>query len=143
MLKSTHSWFIKSREIDRGLGKYAERISRFLWPWRECWLLVVAGSLCFLDFVTTYILLGLSGRNDVYESGFLASRALDRGGFLLLLAVDIIAMAVLLLLAFAARHFYRKKGLRDYGRAAFVFIVIPYIVITALVIINTVIMLLS
>jgi hypothetical protein len=105
MFKSTHTWLNRSREIDRGLGKHAERISRFIWPWRERWLLVVAGSLCFLDFVTTYVLLMMSGRNDVYESGFLASRALARGGFLLLLLVDAVAIVVLSLLAFAAKRF--------------------------------------
>lgn len=143
MFKPTRAYFNKIREIDRGLGKYAERISRFIWPWRERWLLVVAGSLCFLDFLTTYILLGLSGRNDVYESGFLASRALARGGFPLLFAVDLIAVVVMSSLAFAVRNFYGRKKLNDYGRAAFVFILVPYIIVTALVIINTITMLLS
>jgi hypothetical protein len=143
MFKSTHAWLIRSREIDRGLGKYAERLSRFIWPWGERWLLVVAGSLCLLDFATTYILLGLSGREDVYESGFLASRALEKGGFPVLITVDLLALAVLSLLAFAVSHFYVRKKLYDYGRAAFVFILIPYIVVTAFVIINTIIMLFS
>jgi len=143
LLKSARDVIYKTRELDRGLGKYVERISRFIWPWREYRLLVVAGCLCLLDFVTTYILLGMTGRNDVYESGLIASRALATGGFPFLLAVDIIAMVVLSLLAFVARLFYVKRGLEDYGRAAFVFILIPYIVVTAVVIVNTVIMLLG
>jgi hypothetical protein len=137
------TWFNKSRKIDRGLGKYAERFSRFLWPWRERWLLAVAGSFCFFDFLSTYILLELSGRTDVCESGFLASRALAVGGFSYLFLIDLIAVVVMSLLAFGARHIYVRQGLNDYGRAAFVFILFPYNVVTALVIINNIIMLLS
>jgi hypothetical protein len=143
MFKSAQTWLNRSREIDRGLGKYAERISRFIWPWNERWLLVVASVLCFVDFITTFILLNLSGRNDVYESGVIASRALERGGFILMLTFDIIAMMVLSLLAFTAKRIYDRKGHRDYGRAAFVFILIPYVVVTIFVIINTCFILMS
>ncbi len=143
MFKSAREVIYKTRELDRGLGKYTEKISRFIWPWRESSLLIVAGCLCLVDFLTTYILLALTGRNDVYESGLIASRALAAGGFPFLLVVDIIAVAVLSLLAFVARLFYVKRGLQDYGRAAFVFILIPYVFVTAVVIINTIIILLS
>ena len=130
------------REVDKGLGRYAEGISRFLWPWRERWLLLVIGSLAILDFTSTYVLLELSKKNDVYESGLIAIWALDRGGFTFLLLIDILAAVVLSLTAYAARYLYSKHGFKDYGRAAFVFLLIPYIVIAALAIVNNIILLL-
>ncbi len=141
MLKSAKVILNRSREIDRGLERHIEKLSRFIWPWKERWLLVVASSLCCLDFVATYLILVL--RNDVYESGLMASRALAIGGFSFLFIADLVAMAVMSLLAFAAKHYYARQGLKNYGRAAFVVILIPYIAVTTLVVINTIIMLLS
>ncbi len=129
------------REIDRGLGRYAERISRFLWPWQERWLWLVVGLLAILDFASTYILLDLSGKDNVYESGRMAIWALKIGGFPFLLLVDLIAAVVLSLMAFIARYLYGKHGFKDYGRAAFVFCLIPYIVVTAAAIVNNTILL--
>jgi hypothetical protein len=143
MVKSSHTWINKSRDIDRGLGKYAERLSRLLWPWRERWLLVIAGILCFFDFLSTYLLLDVIGRTDVYESGFLARWALEIGGFFYLFIIDLIAIVIMSLLAFGARYVYVRQGLNDYGRAAFVFILFPYIVITILVIANNILILLN
>jgi hypothetical protein len=141
MFKSAKAMLEKSREIDRGMGKYAEKFSRFLWPWREQWLLLVVVILAILDFASTYILLELSHRNDVYESGLLAIWALDRGGFSYLLLVDIIAAVVLSLAALIARHLYTQKGYPGYGRAALVFLLAPYIFIALFAIVNNIILL--
>jgi hypothetical protein len=143
MFESARARLNRAREIDRGFGRYAERLSRFLWPWRERWLLVVVVSLAILDFTSTYILLDLSGKNSVYESGLLAMWAVDRGGFGFLLLVDMIAAVVLSLAAFTARHLYVKHGFAGYGRAAFVFLLAPYMVMAAIAIINNVVLLLS
>ncbi len=140
MCRSAGAILRKSREIDRGLGRYAEVLSRFLWPWRELWLLVVVGSLSILDFVSTYALLELSGKEQVYESGYLASWALEKGGFGFLFLVDIAAAVVIILVALASRYLYTKYGFRGYGRAAFVCLLIPYVVIAAFAIINNIIL---
>jgi len=142
VFKSTKAILNKSRRIDRSLGRYAEALSRFLWPWRELWLLIVIGLLAILDFTSTYALLELSGKNNFYESGRLAIWALEIGGFPFLFVVDIAAAGVISLAAFTARHLYIKYGFRDYGRAAFVFLLTPYIIMTAFAIINNIILLL-
>lgn len=140
MPRSAKSLRERSREIDRGLGVYAERISRFLWPWRERWLWLVTGIVAVLDFSSTYILLDLSGKSNVYESGRIAIWALKIGGFPFLLSIDLIAAIGLSLAAFTARYLYNKHGLKDYGRAAFVFLLIPYIIVTIAAIVNNIIL---
>jgi hypothetical protein len=143
MFKSIKAILNKSREIDRGLGRYAEAISYFLWPWQELRLLIVIGSLCIIDYFSTYAALALSSNNNIYERGHLAAWALENGGFLFLLVIDIVAVVVISIVALVIRYLYFKRGFRDYGRAAFVFLLIPYIVITALAIVNNIILLLS
>jgi hypothetical protein len=141
VLISARAIFNKSREIDRSLGRYAERLSRFIWPWREPWLFLLVGLLAILDFTSTYFILELSGKNNVYESGLLAVWALDRGGFAFLLVLDIAAATVLSLAALTARYLYIKHGTRGYGRAAFVFLLTPYVIIAAVAIVNNVVLL--
>jgi len=131
----------KAREIDSGLGRYAERLSRFIWPWRERWLLLVVGLLAILDFTSTYIVLELIKKNDVYERGPLAVWALDIGGFPFLLLVDIVAVLVLSLAAITARYQYIKHGHKDYGRAALVFLLATYVIIAPIAIVNNIIQL--
>jgi hypothetical protein len=141
MFGSAKAMLEKSREIDRGLGRYAGRLSRWLWPWPEKWLIVLVGSLAVLDFSSTYVLLELSGKPGAYESGFLAIRALARGGFPYLLLLDLAAALFLALAALIARRLYTRRGLPDYGRAAFVFLLMPYIVIATYAVINNVVLL--
>jgi hypothetical protein len=141
MFRSAKAIGNKAREIDRGLGQRVEGISRFLWPWRERWLWLVVGLLAILDFTGTYILLDLSGKNNVYESGRVAIWALKIGGFPFLLLVDLIAAIVLSLAAFLARYLYNKHGFKGYGRAAFIFILAPYIIVTAVAIVNNFVLL--
>ena len=139
------------QQVDRTLHQTLERdenlrlapllLSRFLWPWREHWLLLVVGLLAILDFTSTYILLELSQRDEVYESGLLAIWALDRGGFTFLLLVDIIAALVLSLAALTARYLYFRRGFKGYGRAAFVFLLAPYVVISSIASFNNIILL--
>jgi hypothetical protein len=142
MFKSAKSILIRSQEIDRGMGQYAERLSRFLWPWPERWLLVVVGVLCVLDFMSTYAVLELSGRSNVYERGNLAAWALVVGGFPFLLLVDAIGVVTLSVVALVSRHLYIRYGHSGYGRAAFVFILIPYIIIATFAVLNNIILIL-
>jgi len=141
MFKPDKTRFERYREIDRGLGRHAEKVSRFLWPWQERRLFLVVGLLAVLDFTSTYTLLELSRRSDVYESGLVAIWALDRGGFPLLLLVDIIAALIMSLSALIARHLYSRHGFPGYGRAAFVFLLAPYIIIAAVAVINNIVLL--
>lgn len=136
MSRSARSFRLRAGALDRSFGRYAERLSRFLWPWSERRLLFLVGCLALLDFTSTFILLALSGRHGVYESGLVAGWALDGGGFALLLLVDVLAAAVLSLAAFAARWLYTKRACPDYGRAAFVFLLLPYVTFAAFAVVN-------
>jgi hypothetical protein len=138
VFKSSEALMNKCREIDRNLGHYAEKLSRILWRWPELRLLIVVGVLIIMDFASTYALLGLNKSQDVYESGRLAFWALERGGFPLLFIVDITAAVILSLAALIARRLYIKHGFTGYGRAAFVFILTPYIIVTVLAIANNI-----
>jgi hypothetical protein len=141
VFKSYKDRLVRARAIDKGLGRYAEKLSRLIWPWRELWMSVAVGSLSILDFLSTYVLLGLSGKIGVYESGRLAVWALDRGGFPFLLLVDVVVAGALLLAALASRYMYTKYGYGDYGRAAFVFLLMPYVLMAVFAIANNIILL--
>jgi hypothetical protein len=141
MFKSAKALFYRSREIDKEIGLHAERLSWFLWPRREHWLFLVVGALAILDFTSTYILLDLNKKAGVYESGLLAIWALDRGGFVFLFMVDIAAAVVPSLAAFTARYLYTRRGFPGYGRAAFVFLLVPYMIIAVAAIGNNIILL--
>jgi hypothetical protein len=132
---------VRAREIDQGLGLYAEKISRYIWPWNELRLLIVVTILSFFDYSSTFTLLRLSGKTGVIEAGRIAGWALDIGGFGFLLLIDIAAVAVLSVTALIARYLYTKFGFRGYGRAAFVFLLIPFIAITAFAIVNNIVLL--
>ena len=141
MLSSLKAASEKAREIDRGFGIKAERVSLLIWPWPEMRLLVLIGSLAFLDFASTYYVLELSGKANVSESGSLALWSLDNGGFLLLFIIDLLAAVFLALIALGSRHLYAKNGFPGYGRAAFVFLLIPYIVVAVFAVFNNLIIL--
>jgi hypothetical protein len=126
----------KNRERDRGFDKYAGRLSRFLWPPGENWLLAVVFSLCMLDFVTTYAALELGRNKNVYEAGPLAGWALGTGGFGFLFLVDLVSACILSLIAFAARYLYSRYGFKGYARAAFVIALAAYVVRTGFVVVN-------
>ena len=141
MFKKTQAALLRAREIDRDLGQKAEKASRWIWRWRENWLLVVVGSLATADFLSTYAILKLSGKTNVYESGVIANWALERGGWGFLFLIDFFAAAALSLIACIFRYLYSKKGHAGYGRAAFVFILIPYILFATFAVINNLVML--
>ncbi len=129
----------RNKARDRGFDKYAGKLSRFLWPPRENWLLVVVFGLCALDFLTTYAALELGRNKNLYEAGPLAGWALDTGGFGFLFLVDLTAACVIALIAFGARWVYLRSGLMGYGRAAFVVALAAYVVRTAVVVVNNVV----
>ena len=123
----------KYREIDQGFDRPVGRLSRYIWPFRETWLLVVVGSLFVLDYISTHI--ALQNANN-YEDGPLAGWALRTGGFGLLFLIDVVAAGMFSLMAMLARYLYRKFGFPGYGRAAFIMLLAPYVVRTTIVVIN-------
>lgn len=130
----------KSLERDRSSERYMEAASRSLWPWRESRLLAFVGLVAVLDYASTYAVLELSGKANVYEGGPLASWALQMGGFTGLFLVDMAAASTLLLAAIAIRSLHYKFGFKGFGRAAFVVVLVPYAVVTMAVVFNNVVL---
>ena len=130
----------RSVERERYLEKHFEAASIRLWPWRESMLVVLVVLLATLDYISTYAFLEFSGNKYLYESGRLASWALQKGGLGLLFFVDIAAISALILLAVSLRFFQFRLGFRGFGRTCFVVLLIPYAVITLAVIFNNVVL---
>ncbi len=130
----------KSLERDSSREQYVEAVSRSLWPWRESWLLALVGFLAVLDYASTYAALELSGNKYIYESGPLASWALQMGGFPGLFLVDMAAVGTLMLAAITIRSLHFKFGFKGFRRTAFAVVVIPYVVITMAAIFNNIVL---
>lgn len=125
---------------DRGLERHAVVVSRWLWPWRESKLIILVGCLAVLDYISTYAFLTLSPNNNVYESGLIASWALQKDGFRGLLLADILAVITVFAVAISARFIYVKSGFAGFGRAAFVVMLTPYVIVTMAVIYNNIVL---
>jgi len=130
----------RSIERERCLEKHFEAVSMRLWPWRDSSLVALVGLLAVLDYTSTYAFLELSGNKSLYESGKLASWALQKGGMSFLFWTDVAAVSALILLAISLRFFQFRFGFRGYGRACFVVLLIPYAVITLAVVFNNVVL---
>lgn len=128
----------KSLERDRASEWYVEVVSRSIWPWQESRLLAIVGCLAALDYVSTYAVLELSGNKYICEGGPLANWALQIGGFTGLLLLDIAAATALLLAAVFIQYLHSKFGFKGFGRAAFVFFLVPYVVITMAAVYNNI-----
>lgn len=115
-----------------------ERFSKQLWPWSESRLLFFIGLLATLDYISTYTFLTFGSNPQVVEGGLLAGWALQTGGFLKLFLVDIACVGILIILAISMRSLYSKVGVRGLGRAAFVFLLIPYFIVSMAVIYNNI-----
>jgi hypothetical protein len=130
----------KAVERDRRAEASIEAISRSLWRWRERRLALLVGVMALLDFATTSMALQLSGKTYVYEGGLLAGWALRVGGLGWLFLIDMAAVAALALTAFAARAFCLRFGFDGFGRAAFVALLVPYVVVAAAAVVNNLIL---
>ncbi len=126
LLQHARDQWQRSLHRDRSRERQVLALSHFLWPWQERWLLPLVGLLVGLDYFSTYVMLGLSGKLHIYEDGPLAGWALRTGGFGRLLWVELVAVGALCLGAITARYFYTRFGLKGYGRAAFVLLLLPY-----------------
>lgn len=129
----------KNIERDRNLERPIEAFSRVLWPFRESKLVFYVSLLAIIDFTSTFIALEISGSNHISEVGLLAKWALTTGGFPGLFVMDVICIGVLILLAVGVRHLYTRVGFSGLGRAAFVFLLIPYFISIWAVVVNNII----
>jgi hypothetical protein len=130
--------FRKNIERERALDPRFEAFSRVLWPWAESKLVLFVTSMAILDSISTYTALNLSINNQVSEVGFIASWALKAGGFPYLFLAEMTIIATLLLLAMVARSLYARFGFPGFGRAAFVFMLVPYTIIIMAVVFNNI-----
>jgi hypothetical protein len=74
----------------------------------------------------------------IVEKGPLAGWALRMGGFPFLLLVDVLAAVAMSAIAISTRYLYLRSGLSGYARAAFVVLLLPYVVTTAIAVVNNV-----
>lgn len=125
----------RERSLDRPLGT----LSLVLWPYPELKLVLYISLLAFLDYLSTFNALELSGNSQVAEVGLMAKWALQTGGFSRLFLVDLAVICALLCFAINARSIYTRLGLRGFGRAAFVFVLVPYFVFIMGVVFNNVV----
>ena len=130
----------KSLKVDRSTERYVEAVSRSLWPWRESRLLALVGLLVMLDYLSTFAALELSGNKYLYEGGPLANWALQTAGFAGLFLFNIFIISALLLTALTIRFLHFKFGFEGFGRAAFVVMLAPYVVVTMAAIFNNVLL---
>jgi hypothetical protein len=128
----------KSIEWERRFDRPLESFARILWPYSDLKLIFYVSALAALDYVSTFAALELSG-NNVSEVGILAKWALDTGGFVKLLIVDVAVIGILISIALISRWLYLRIGLKGFARAAFALVLLPYLVFIMGVIINNVI----
>ena len=130
----------KAKERDRRAERYVEAASRFMWRWREPWLLALVAFVALLDYASTYVILELSGKSYLNEAGSLARWALDKGGFAGLFLADLAAVFAISLIAITLRFILFRFGFRGFGRAAFVFLLVPYAVVAMVAVINNLVL---
>jgi hypothetical protein len=126
----------QSIERDKKLEKPIERISMLIWPWRESKLVFFVSLLALLDYISTYIAIKFNIGHQVYEAGLIAKWALDTGGFGKLFFVDVAVIGTFILIALGVSSIYSRLGHQGYRRAAFIFILLPYVVFMFGVVIN-------
>jgi hypothetical protein len=130
----------KSLERDRAFEGRLTVLSRFLWPWDDAWLLPLVALLAASDLISTYILLEVSGKAHVYESGLLASWALNAGGFNGLYIMNAVAVGLICVIAVAARLFYGRFGLIGFARTAYVAVLVPYALAALAAVVNNLVL---
>jgi hypothetical protein len=130
----------KSIDRERSLEHPVEAFSRALWPYPESKLIFYSSLLAVMDYVSTFTALELSRNDKIAEVGLLARWALHTGGFPKLFLVDVASIVILSCLAIGVRYLYRKLGFNGFGRAAFIFILIPYFVFIIAVVMNNVLL---
>ena len=127
-------------ERSRSLEGRMKQVSKAIWPWRVSLLFPLVALLAALDLISTYVLLELSGKTDVYEGGMLARWALRTGGCNGLYVMNAAAVGLLSVIAVSARLFYGRFGLQGFARAAYVSVLVPYAVAASAAVVNNIVM---
>jgi hypothetical protein len=127
-------------ERERPLERPLERVSRKLWPWSEAKLVRYVILLAAMDYLSTYVFLEISPNRHLREGGPLAGWALRTGGFGKLFLVDAAIVLILISLAIGFRWLYGRLGFGGLGRTAFVFLLVPYFVVTLAVVYNNILL---
>jgi hypothetical protein len=127
-------------ERNRPLERALEAISKSLWPWSEAKLIRYVALIAAMDYVSTYAFLKISSNGNLVEGGPIAGWALQTGGFARLFLVDAGIVLSLILLAIGLRSIYTRWGFNAFGRAAFIFLLVPYFVVTLAVVFNNVLL---
>ena len=127
-------------EREQSLERPIEAFSRVLWPYPESKLVFYVSLLAILDYVSTFTALEFSGNSHISEVGLLAKWALQTAGFPGLLIVDVVSIGTLICLAIGVRYLYTKLGFNGFGRAAFIFLLIPYFIVIMGVVVNNVLL---
>jgi hypothetical protein len=130
----------KAKERDRRSERYFEAASRFLWRWSLPWLVAFAGFVALLDYGSTYAVLELSGKRYLNEGGPLASWALEKGGFAGLSLADLAAVTAISIAAVVVRFIFLRFGFPGFGRAASVFLLVPYVVMALVAVVNNMVL---
>ena len=60
---------------ERRLEPRVERLSRYVWPWREAWLAGLLGLAVCLDYLSTYAVLEASTSTGFWPAGPWSSEA--------------------------------------------------------------------
>ena len=131
---------LSSVERSRAQEDRMKQISKAIWPWRMSWLFPLVALLAALDLISTYALLELSGKTDVYEGGLLARWALKAGGWNGLYIMNALAVGGLSIVAVSARFFYGRFGLQGFARTAYVSVLVPYAVAASAAVANNIAM---
>jgi len=133
ILKTRYEESIKR---EQKLQRPIEAFARLLWPYSESKLIFYVVVMAIMDFVSTFIALALSGNDQIGEAGLLARWALRTGGFPRLLLADIVLIGTLVCLAICSRALYKRAGFAGFGKAAFIFLLVPYLVVIMGVVVN-------
>jgi hypothetical protein len=136
LLERLKARYEESIKREQKLQHPIEAFARLLWPYSESKLIFYVVVMAIMDFVSTFIALALSGNDQIGEAGLLARWALRTGGFPRLLLADIVLIGTLVCLAICSRAFYKRAGFAGFGKAAFIFLLVPYLVVIMGVVIN-------
>ncbi len=142
-MSETLGWFKaklrKSIERERFLDKPIEKFSRMVWPYSEGKLVLLVSIMPALDWASTFAALELSGKN-IREVGLIARWSLATVGFPGLFVIEMTCVGILIILANGAKSMYTGLGCNGFGRAAWVFILLPTFVAVLAAVLNNVIL---
>jgi hypothetical protein len=107
-----HNFSDRVSERLRSLERPIEAFSQVLWPYPESKLIFYVSILAVLDYVSTFIVLELSGNSQISEIGLLEKWTLQTGEFPRLLLMDMVSIFTLDYLGYWYKIPIHKAGLQ-------------------------------